>query len=790
MLRDQLEALAIKPISSASVPVRQRAGLHGWIQRGMIALAVIWLLVGVILPLGELLGRATTIEIPVSIEIPTEQEKLKDDFRGEIRVGERNILLMQDDGRTQLYIDNNTVETRSGRYQADDLTVTCNGESILSVQVNYVPAGRFNDGTLQSIKPIRIQRTDHERWRIDGHYLPIGEQVRVITRYIGLANFMAYFGFRGIGQIELLVSILLTIAAGILLVRLIHQYWRLRRTPASPEPTRNNLMLPIGLLLLAQIVRSANHIASAASSGGLASSAWNSLTVALVTTVISMTLAFIYAYALTRTCMPGKQLLKVVAMLPLFAPTMLYGLSLVYLFGNQGILTTGFFDFIPWIAFDIDLYGFRGIVIAEVAFTFPAAMMILSVALSNTDARLYEAAAVMGSGSIRTFFTVTLPGVKYGLLSAMFVCFTLAFTDFGAPKVVGGQFNVLAVDIYKQVVGQQNFGMGATVSLILLAPTLLAFVADRIIQRRSHAALSARSVPLQPKPAWRRDLTFLLLSLVIALAILSVLFTAGIASFVTIWPYAFTHPDRYPQLWTLAHYTFEHVGGGGFRAFNTSLRMAAYTALFGTVITFVSAYLIEKTRDADWLRQSAYLFSMIPLALPGLVIGIAYVFFFNRPVFEIPFTGIQFTNPFLPLYGTMALLVLSNVIHFYTVSFLTATTALRQLDKEFEVVAESMGVPFYKTFLRVTVPVCFPAVIEIAAYYFVSAMATVSAVIFLYNSRLPLASVAVVNMDDAGDTAAAAAMCMLIVAANVGVRLLAEGICALFARKTQTWRKR
>lgn len=789
MPRDQLEALAMKPMSQQNGTIRHKAGLHGWMQRMMILLAVLWLLFGVLLPLGELMGRATSMEIPVSIETPTEQEKIEDDFRGEIRIAKRTILLMQDGDQTQLYIDNASVKHDRGTYRNDELEITLDGADFASVKVFAIPAGRFQDGTLQSVRPITLKQTGSNRWKIDGSYLPPGDRVRVVNRYIGLVNFMEYFGFRGIGQMELLFSLLLTVVAGWLLIHILKQVWQSRMSGNLQIPQRTMIMA-IGLLLLAQLVRSASRIVEAASSGGLANSAWNSLAVALSTTAISMILAFIYAYGLTRTCIPGKRILRIIAMLPLFAPTMLFGLSLVYLFGNQGIITTGFFDAIPWLAWDLDLYGFRGIVIAEVAFTFPAAMMILSVALSNTDARLYEAASAMGAGWLRQFFTVTLPGVKYGLLSAVFVCFTLSFTDFGAPKVVGGQFNVLAVDIYKQVVGQQNFGMGATVSLILLAPTLLAFVADRIVQKRSHASLSARSVPYHPEPTIRRDAIFALLCSFIAISILAVLFTAGIASLVTIWPYAFTHPDRYPHLWTLSHYTFEHVGGGGLKAFFTSIRMAGYTALFGTIVTFISAYLIEKTRDAEWLRQAAYLFSMIPLALPGLVIGIAYVFFFNRPVFEIPFTGIQFSNPFLFLYGTMALLVLSNVIHFYTVSFLTATTALRQMDKEFEVVAESMAVPFYKTFMRVSVPICFPAIVEIAAYYFVSSMATVSAVIFLYNSRLPLASVAVVNMDDAGDTAAAAAMCMLIVGANILVRLIAEGICMLFARRTQGWRKR
>jgi len=681
---DPLAGLAMLPFSSGDGVVRQRSSLHGWIQRTLIALACLWLVVGVLLPMIEVLNQATHREVPVHTEA--------------------------------------------------------------------------SDG---------------------------GPHVHVQRQFVGLANFMQYFGLEGISQASFVLELILTIAATTLFIRLLLAYFKRRDT----SQLSHRLVVGVLLLLAAQALRSAHFIASHGGHSNLIQSALNSLMVGLITTTIAVTLAFFYAYGLTRTSIRGKMLLRIVALLPLFAPTMLFGLSLVYMFGNKGIVTSGFFGKLPWLAFDINLYGFNGIVMAETAFTFPPAMMILSVALMHTDARMYEAARSLGAGWLRIFFTVTLPSVKYGLLSAVFVCFTLSFTDFGAPKVVGGRFNVLAVDIYKQVVGQQNFGMGATVSIILLAPTLLAFAADRIVQRRSHAVLTARSVPMAPEPVFWRDLLFGTFCWTTALAVLAVLFTAGLASFVAMWPYSFSHPEIYPKLWTLSNYLFANVGGGGYNAFFTSLRMSAWTAVGGTVVTFASAWLIEKTQGAERLRQAGYLLSITPLALPGLVIGIAYVFFFNRPGFSLPFVSFQIANPFVWLYGTMAILVLSNIIHFYTVSFLTATTALRQLDKEFEVVSESMSVPFYSTFLRVTVPICFPAVIEIAAYYFVSSMATVSAVIFLYTSRLPLASVAVVNMDDAGDTAAAAAMCMLIVGANIAVRLAAEGICWVFNRKTRAWRK-
>ncbi len=246
------------------------------------------------------------------------------------------------------------------------------------------------------------------------------------------------------------------------------------------------------------------------------------------------------------------------------------------------------------------------------------------------------------------------------------------------------------------------------------------------------------------------------------------------------WPYDFSL-----GFW---HYTFADVGGGGYGAFWNSVRMATYTAILGTMVTFGAAYLIEKTRRVALLRQASYFLSILPLALPGLVIGIAYIFFFNTTHFTLPFTNISFANPAHALYGTLWILIIANIIHFYTVSFLTATSALRQLDKEFETVSESMSVPFYRTFFRVTVPVCFPAIVEIAMYLFVSSMATVSAVIFLYSSDTTLASVAVVNMDDAGDQAPAAAMCMLIVVTNILVRSASEVVNAIFRRATSAWR--
>lgn len=489
----------------------------------------------------------------------------------------------------------------------------------------------------------------------------------------------------------------------------------------------------------------------------------NSLTVTLICCVIVVTLAFIYAYALTRTCIPFKSLFKGVALLPILMPSLLPAIALVYLFGNQGIIK-------DWL-FGHEIYGPIGIVMGECFYVFPHVLTIMLIAMANSDARLYEASDALGASKIKTFFTVTLPSVRYGVVSAFFVCFTLVITDFGVPKVVGGKYNVLATDIYKQVVGRQDFEMGAVVSMVLLLPALFAFAADRIVQRRQIALLSARAVPYQPKKNSAVDLTMLVFCCLIGVIMVSILGTACFASFAKFWPYDLSL--------SLKHYNFDLMDGGSWGAYWNSIELAAWTAVIGTAMVFTGAYLVEKSKGFHSGRAAMQLLCMIPMAVPGLVLGLAYVFFFNAP-----------NNPLGFLYHTMPILVICTVTHFYTVAHLTAATALKQLDGEFESVSQSLKVPFYKTFFRITVPVCMPAILDISMYLFVNAMTTVSAVVFLYSPDTALASVAILNMDDAGDVAPAAAMGMMIVGTAAAVRLVHAGLTRGILSRTQAWRKR
>ena len=530
------------------------------------------------------------------------------------------------------------------------------------------------------------------------------------------------------------------------------------------------LTVPLAMILIRSVEGRGGEFVGLANfvqytqSPALAQSTRNSLTFAGLTTLVTVPLAFVFAYAMQRSCIPFKGLWRNIAMIPILAPSLLAAIAFIYLFGNQGM-----FKFVlGWFGLNT-IYGMPGMVMAMTFASFPHAAMILMAGLALSDARLYEAADSLGTSEFRKFMTITLPGAKYGLISASMVVFTMAVSEFGVPKVIGGNTSVLAVDIYKQVIGQQNFSMGAVVGLVLLLPAVVAFAIDHIVQRRQQALLTARSVPYQPRPTRVRDVSLLLLVIVLSSLMLLVVGMAAFGSVVKIWPYNLSL--------TLNHYTYGFEEYGIEHAYRNSLAMATWCAVLGAVITFSGAYWLEKTKGADALRPLIRFQAMLPMAVPGMVLGIGYILFFNAP-----------SNPLNFLYGTMAILVLSTLVHFYSSSHLTAVTALKQIDGEFESVSASLKVPFYKTFWRVTVPVCLPSVLDIGRYYFVNAMTTISAVVFLYSPKTTLAAISILQLDEAGAIGSAAAMATLIVLTSAVVTAVLFAAEWLLIRRTQKWR--
>jgi iron(III) transport system permease protein len=528
------------------------------------------------------------------------------------------------------------------------------------------------------------------------------------------------------------------------------------------------LLLPMGMLLSQSLSDEAGRwslgqFRAFVSAPGTGEAVWNTFWVASVVTAVTVPLAFFYAYAIQRACLPFKGLWRLLGLSPLLGPSLVGAIAFIQWFGTQGVLRS-------WLG-ESSVYGPLGIVMATVFAAFPHALMILVVALATSDARLYEAADALRASRWRKFTTVTLPAAKYGLISAAMVVFAYSVSEFGIPKVIGGNFKVLAVEIYVQAVGQQNFGRGAVVALVLLLPVLLSFVVDQQVQRRQQASLTARAVPYTPRPDWRRDVPLLVFTALVAATMLAVIGMAGYTSFITFWPYNLAP--------TLNHYTYGLAEAGVLDAYLNSLRLAAWTALAGTPFIFGTAYLLDKTgQRSSALHRVVQALASLPMGVPGLVLGIGYILFFNHP-----------DNPLGGLYKTLVLLVIVNVVHYYTACHLTALTALKSLDREFEAVSASLKVPRWVTFWRVTLPVCLPAVLEISRYLFINAMTTVSAVVFLYAPETLPASVSILNLDEAGELGPAAAMATLIMATTAAFSLLHAGLSHVLLGRQQAWRQ-
>jgi iron(III) transport system permease protein len=461
-------------------------------------------------------------------------------------------------------------------------------------------------------------------------------------------------------------------------------------------------------------------------------------------TALVLPLAFLVAFALERSRLPFKGVLQGAASIPLLIPSLLPALALVYLFGRQGLLT-------PLVG-GRTIYGFPGVLIADAVACFPHALMILRTALAAADGRLYEQAQLLGSPPWRTFRRITLPGARHGLVSAAVVVFSLTITDVGAPKVVGGDFDLLALEIYKAVLGRQDFQTGAVAAFFLLAPSLVAVAVERLAARRQAALISSRSTRYEPPKDLVRDGVLGAASVLIGLAIVGLLGVCQWAALVRQWPYDLSL--------SLDQYQLDRFDGGGWSAVVDSVLLGLATAAFGVVAAFFGAYAAERTQAPRPLRGLLAAAALAPAATPGLALGLAYVLFFNDPA-----------NPLSGLYGTFAILVAVTVAHYYTVAHLTCVAALKALDGEFEAAGRVLGRGRLTLIRRVIAPLTAPALVEVAVYMFVAATTTVSAVVFLYPPEVKLAAVAVLNMDDAGDSAPAAAMGMLIVYVNLAARL-------------------
>ena len=487
----------------------------------------------------------------------------------------------------------------------------------------------------------------------------------------------------------------------------------------------------------------------------------NSLYVSLVTTVITTFLAFFFAYGLTRTTIPGKNIFYTISTFPLIAPSIIQGLALILLFGRNGLITRYVLN-TSW-----NIYGATGIIVAECLYCFPNALFILYTTLSAVDTRLDEAAQSLGASALKTFYKVTLPSAKYGIASAAALVFNLTITDFGVPVVIGGNYGVLATEIYQQVIGLQRFDLGATISVVLLIPSVGAFLLNYYLTKKSYALISGQARPfLQPSRPFKKW-AFTLYCWIPCVFILIVFATVFAGSFVKTWPYDFSL--------TLRHFDFPSLGGNAplwtnfwasvlegewksiiaykYAPIWNSLWVSVLVAMGGASLTLLIGYVVEKKRPRG--EQILYTLSVLPAAIPGTVMGLGYILAFNKPYFFI--------------YGTFWIIIINIIICNLTLGVLSSIANLKQIDKSIEEASVSLGANSITTFTRVVFPLTKTAFFSNITFFFMRAMTTISAVIFLVSAKVKLAAIEIIFLDIDGRTASANAMCTIIIVIVVGM---------------------
>ncbi len=487
----------------------------------------------------------------------------------------------------------------------------------------------------------------------------------------------------------------------------------------------------------------------------------NSLYVSIVTMVITTIVAFFFAYGLTRTTIRGKGMFYMISTFPLIAPSIIQGLALILLFGRNGLITR-YLLHTSW-----NIYGATGIIAAECLYCFPNALFILYTTLSAVDTRLDEAAQSLGASALKTFYKVTLPSAKYGIASAAVLVFNLTITDFGVPVVIGGNYSVLATEIYQQVIGMQRFDLGATISVILLIPSVGAFLLNYYLTRKSYSLISGQARPfLQPSRPFKKW-AFTLYCWIPCLFILIVFLTVFLGSFVKVWPYDFSLTFRHYDFPSLGGYApvwtpfWESVLKGAWKdilAYKygpiwNSLWVSIIVAVAGASLTLLAGYIIEKKKPIG--DQVLYTLSVLPAAIPGTVMGLGYILAFNKPYFLI--------------YGTFWIIIINIIICNFTLGVLSSIANLKQIDKSMEEAAVSLGANPIVTFTRVVFPLTKTAFFSNVAFFFMRAMTTISAVIFLVSARVKLAAIEIIFLDIDGRTASANAMCTIIIVLVVGM---------------------
>ena len=478
--------------------------------------------------------------------------------------------------------------------------------------------------------------------------------------------------------------------------------------------------------------------------------AMNSLLLGLSTGAGTTLMGLMFALIFTRTDFKAKKLLRVLTVLPIITPPFVIGLALILLFGRAGTVT----EFFAW-AFDWEktrwLYGFKGVWLAQMLSFTPIAFLVLIGVVEGVSPSMEEASQTLDADRWQTFRFVSFPLMRPGIANAFLLGFIESIADFGNPLVLGGNFNVLSTEIYFAIVGTiADPAKAAILSITLLTFTLSAFLAQRFwVGKRNYATVtgkadSGRHAALNPALRWTAYL--LALPWAAFTMVLYVLIIFG--SFVKLWGYDHTFTlEHYLRGFKIVLRNGIHFTGAAWDSYFTTLTISAIAAPLTAAVGLATAYLLVRQK---FTGKEAFEFStMLSFAIPGTVIGVAYIMAFNFPPIELTGTGL--------------ILIIVFIFRNMPVGVRGGIAAMSQLDASLDEASITLGANSATTLRRVILPLMGPAILAALTYSFVRAITSVSAVIFLVSARHNMATSFIVGRVENGEYGIAIAYASVLI---------------------------
>lgn len=512
------------------------------------------------------------------------------------------------------------------------------------------------------------------------------------------------------------------------------------------------LLYPLGCVLFQSVLTKEGGIGLTNYTSLLSqSSFWtalaNSFTVSGISAAIATLMVFFCAYGLHFTRIrPGvKKVIQIIVLLPLFLPSITYGFAVIYSFGRLGLIS----QLIAPPPFSI--YGFWGLLIADVIYTLPPAFLILYNAFFYVDRNFITVSKLMEDGPWQTFYMTAVRPVVGSLLSAFILSFFLSFTDFGIPVSIAGEYEVIATQLYTTMMGAiPNFGEGAVIAMAMLVPSVASVVMLRWVDRFNFRYNKISKAEVSTNAF--RDALYLLYYALISLALLSVFVVMFVVPFVKQWPYQ--------PYFTLDVITRIVSDSSIWQVYEHSIGVALVSAAVGTIFCYAAALVKARSQLPSWCQTTMDSFAMITNTVPGMVLGIGFLFAMSGT----------------PLANTFTILVLANLVHFFTTPYMMATSALSKMNAGWETTGALMGDSWIKTVSRVIVPNSLPTLLQMFQYFFVSAMVTISAVVFLTGARTMLLTTKIKELQYFEKFEEIFVLSLLVFLTNVAAKLIFDAL--------------